>query len=255
MRTGGGINIKASKNDRILEMSGGVDSFEKLSGGMGTRISVRNVWGEDGKHDSQARQYAEENNTIMQEDSELIFINSGTELDNHLFDNNGKGYFLNDDDTDKPGKSINNAVRNGGEIHVSAGGLSQESKIEYGGTEIVQASRGKQGFSENAIVKEGGQQRIENGGKAQGTKIYGGKQLVFGEGDVRGKMKGSSASDIVIYGQGKTLGRQEVYDGGSVWNTEVMQGGVQEVAKKIKVQEMVVLRLILKSLVVVSRIS
>ncbi|WP_035008893.1 BafA family autotransporter [Bartonella vinsonii] len=235
MKTGWNINIKASKNDRILEMSGGVGSFEKLSSGMGTRISVSNVRGKDGKNESnesQAEQYVQENNIIVQEDPELIFINSGTELDNHLFDNNGKGYFLNDGDTDKPGKSINNTVRNGGEIHVSAGGLSQESKIEHGGTEIVQASKGKQGFSENAIVKEGGQQRIENGGKAQGTKIYGGEQLVFGEGDVRGQMKGSSASDVVIYGQGKTLGRQEVYDGGSVWNTKVMQGGIQEIAKK-----------------------
>ncbi|VEJ45176.1 BafA family autotransporter [Bartonella vinsonii] len=232
MRTGECINIKASKNDRILEMSGGAESFEKLSRGMGTKISVSNVWGEDEKNDSQAGQYAERNNIIVQKDSELIFINSGTELRGHTFDNDSKGYFLNDDDTDKPGRSFKNTVRNGGEIHVSAGGLSQENTIEHGGTEIVQASKGKQGFSENAIVKEGGQQRIENGGKAQGTKVYGGEQFVFGEGDVKGQMKGSSASDVVIYGQGETLGRQEVYDGGSVWNTEVMQGGVQEVAKK-----------------------
>ncbi|WP_375701543.1 hypothetical protein, partial [Bartonella sp. AA81SXKL] len=79
-------------------------------------------------------------------------------------------------------------VRNGAEIYVYAGGLSENSKIEQGGTENVQALKGKQGFSKNAVVKEGGQQSVGNGGKVEGTKIYGGEQLVFGEGDVGGQI-------------------------------------------------------------------
>uniref|UniRef100_UPI0035CF22A6 pertactin-like passenger domain-containing protein n=1 Tax=Bartonella sp. AA86SXKL TaxID=3243441 RepID=UPI0035CF22A6 len=35
-----------------------------------------------------------------------------------------------------------------------------------------------------------------------------------------------------IYGQGETLGQQKIYDGGITWNTKVMRGGVQEIAKK-----------------------
>ncbi|WP_409361774.1 BafA family autotransporter [Bartonella heixiaziensis] len=235
VRTEGYTKVQASKSDAIVEAGGGSGTFEMLNGittDKGSEILARKMRDSVGNGVGNAESYAQEKNNTMLKDSELIFINSGTELENHLFDNNGKGYFLNDGNTDKPGRSINNTVRNGAEIHVSAGGLSEGSKIEHGGTEIIQASKGKQGFSKNAIVKEGGEQRIEIGGRVEGTKIYGGEQLIFGEGDVGGQIKGSSAADTVIYGQGETLGQQKIYDGGSAWNTKVMRGGVQEVAKK-----------------------
>ncbi len=226
---------RVSKSDVIVKAHGESGFFEELgdvSMNKGTGILVSKVQGLGGNSAGNVEPYAQEKNITMLKSSELIFINSGTNLAYHVFEHDGKGYFLNDGDTDKPGLSSNNTVRNGGEIHVYAGGRSENSKIEHGGTEIVQASKGKQGFSKNAVVKEGGRQRIENGGKVEGTEIYGGEQLVFGEGDVRGQIKASSASNTVIHGQGETLGQQKVYDGGSAWNTKVMQGGIQEIAKK-----------------------
>ncbi|UTO29171.1 BafA family autotransporter [Bartonella harrusi] len=232
VRTKGCINITASKNDFMLEMSGGTGSFKKLSSVKSAEILTKKVWGEDVNNKSNAAQYVQENNIIVRKSPELIFIKDGASLENYVLDNNGKAYFSNDGETDKPGRSINNTVRDGAEIYVYAGGLSENSKIEHGGTESIYASKGKQGISKNAVVLEGGQQSIGNGGKVEGTKIYGGKQLVFGEGEVEGQTKGSSAFNTVIYGQDKARGRQEVYDGGSVWDTEVMHGGVQEIAKK-----------------------
>ncbi|WP_455466610.1 BafA family autotransporter [Bartonella sp. B39] len=235
VRTEEYTKVQASKSDAIVKASGGSGSFEMLNGiatNKSSEILARKMRDSVGNGVGDIESYVQEKNNTILKSSELIFINSGTELENHLFDNNGKGYFLNDGNTDKPGKSINNTVRNGAEIHVSAGGLSEDSKIEHGGTEIIQASKGKQGFSKNAVVREGGKQRIKTGGKVEGAKIYGGEQFIFGEGDVGGQIKGSSASDTVIYGQGETLGQQKIYDGGSAWNTKVMRGGVQEIAKK-----------------------
>ncbi|MBB4076104.1 outer membrane autotransporter protein [Bartonella fuyuanensis] len=174
---------------------------------------------------------ASRRNVAFFKKSEIIFIKDGALLENYILDNESKVYVSNDGETDDPGQSINNTIRNGAELYVYAGGFSENSKIEYGGIENVQALNGKQGFSKNAVVKEGGQQSVGNGGKVEGTKIYGGEQLVFGEGDVRGEVKGSSASHIVIYGQNETLGQQKIYDGGKVWNTKVMRGGIQEVGK------------------------
>ncbi|EJF80697.1 outer membrane autotransporter barrel domain-containing protein [Bartonella sp. DB5-6] len=227
--------IRASKRDVILKTRGETVFFENLSDvsmNKSSGILVSKVQGLGSNNAGNVEPYTQEKNITILKSSELIFINSGTKLENHLFDNDGQGHFLNDGDMDEPGLSINNTVKNGGEIHIYAGGRSENSKIEYGGTEIVRASEKKQGFSKNAVVKEGGQQRIENGGKVEGTKIYGGEQLVFGEGEVREQIKGSSASNTVIYGQNETLGQQKIYDGGITWNTKVMQGGIQEIAKK-----------------------
>ncbi|WP_175869540.1 BafA family autotransporter [Bartonella gabonensis] len=171
-------------------------------------------------------------NTAFLKKPELIFIKDGALLENYVLDNGGKAYISNDGEIDSPGRSIDNTVKNGAELYVYAGGLSENSKIEHGGIEHVQALKGKQGFSKNAVVKEGGQQSVGNGGKVEKTKIYGGEQLVFGEGDVGGEIKGSSASHTIIYGQDEKLGQQKVYDGSEVWNTKVMRGGIQEVGKK-----------------------
>ncbi|WP_375640103.1 MULTISPECIES: BafA family autotransporter [unclassified Bartonella] len=186
----------------------------------------------DSSHRDNAGYNAQEQNTAFLKKPELISIKDGAMLENYILDNEGKAYISNDGEIDSPGRSINNTVRNGAELYVYAGGLSENSKIEHGGIENVQALKGKQGFSKNAVVKEGGHQSVGNGGKVEGTKIYGGEQLVFGEGDIGGEIKGSSASHTIIYGQDETLGQQKVYDGGKVWNTKVMQGGVQEVGQK-----------------------
>lgn len=186
----------------------------------------------DSSHHNNVGYNAHEQNTTFLKKPELIFIKDGALLENYVLDNEGKAYISNDGEIDSPGRSIDNTVKNGAQLYVYAGGLSENSKIEHGGIENVQALKGKQGFSKNAVVKEGGQQSVGNGGKVEGTKIYGGEQLVFGEGDVGGEIKGSSASHTVIYGQDEILGQQKVYDGGKVWNTKVMRGGIQEVGKK-----------------------
>lgn len=186
----------------------------------------------DNSYDNNVGYNAQEKNTTFLKKPELISIKDGALLENYILDNKGKAYISNDGEIDRPGQSINNTVRNGAKLYVYAGGLSEDSKIEHGGIENVQALKGKQGFSKNAVVKEGGQQSVGNGGKVEGTKIYSGEQFVFGEGNVGGEVKGSIASHTIIYGQDEILGQQKVYDGGKVWNTKVMRGGVQEIGKK-----------------------
>ncbi|GAA5095208.1 hypothetical protein GCM10023260_02950 [Bartonella acomydis] len=209
--------------------------FKKLSDvstNKNTRILISQPRGGNSASDANAGLNMQGSNIVTFKNPELIFVKDGALLENFVLDNNGKAYISNDGEKDEPGRSINNTVKNGAEIYVYAGGLSKNSKIEYGGTENVQALKGKQGFSKNAVVKKGGHQNVGNGGKVEGTEIYGGEQLVFGEGDVGGQIKGSSASNTVIYGQGETLGQQKIYDGGITWNTKVMRGGVQEIAKE-----------------------
>ncbi|GAA5103919.1 BafA family autotransporter [Bartonella jaculi] len=227
--------VQASKGDAIIEADGGSGFFEMLNGittDKSSKVLARKIQGSVGKDDVTTGQNMQEKNIAVHTNPELIFIKDGAFLENFVLDNNGKAHFSNDGKIDKPGLSINNTVRNGAEIYVYAGGLSENSTIEHGGSESVEASKGKQGFSKNAVIKEGGRQNVGNGGKVEGTKIYGGEQLIWGEGDVGGQIKASSASGTVIYGQGETLGQQKIYDGGSAWNTKVMQGGVQEIAKK-----------------------
>ncbi|ATP13118.1 BafA family autotransporter [Bartonella henselae] len=234
VRTGNCILGTPDKNI-LFGMNKGVDALEMLSGLTMKNSSgtlVRKIQGLESKSGGNAVQNAQRRSIPVLKSPELIFVKNGARLENFVLDHNGKAYISNDGEIDSPGQSINNTVRNGAEIYVYAGGLSENSKIEQGGTENVQALKGKQGFSKNAVVKEGGQQSVGNGGKVEGTKIYGGEQLVFGEGDVGGQIKGSSASNTVIYGQGETLGQQKIYDGGITWNTKVMRGGVQEIAKK-----------------------
>ncbi|MET3590485.1 outer membrane autotransporter protein [Bartonella silvatica] len=224
-----------SKIDFILGGRIETGFFEQLSGmatDKNTAILSRKLQRFNDNNSLNVEQNAQGRNTVTFQKPELILIKDGALLENFVLDNGGKAYISNDGEKDDPGRSINNTVKNGAEIYVYAGGLSENSTIERGGTESVHALKGKQGFSKNAVVKEEGQQSVGNGGKAEGTKIYGGEQLVFGEGDVGGQIKGSSASHTVIYGQDETLGKQQVYDGGVTWDTKVMQGGVQEVAKK-----------------------
>ncbi|WP_375652277.1 BafA family autotransporter [Bartonella sp. AP19HLJMH] len=124
-------------------------------------------------------------------------------------------------------KSINNTIQGSGRLYVEAGGFSKNTTIENGGTEIV----GEQGISESTIIYEGGKQRVEGGGTALRAEIYGGEQLVFGNGYVNGGIVGSSAYNTTLYGQGDTLGQQNVYDDGMAVGTKVMSGGVQTLAK------------------------
>ncbi|WP_442894423.1 BafA family autotransporter [Bartonella sp. CB60] len=123
--------------------------------------------------------------------------------------------------------SINNFVENAGTIYVEAGGISKNTTIGRGGSEIVR----EQGTSEYTIVYEGGKQSVEGGGTVVGVQIYGGNQSVFGDDYVNGVIVGSSAYETQIYGQNETLGEQNVYDDGVVWNTKIMDGGVQTLAK------------------------
>ncbi|WP_455475617.1 BafA family autotransporter [Bartonella sp. B17] len=178
------------------------------------------------------RHSVQRENIVTLGDSELIFVKDGAILKNFVLNNNAQVYVSNDGLTGNPGKSINNVIMNGAAIYVDAGGLSENSQIENGGIEVIRASREKQGFSKNAVVNKGGKQIISNGGKATEIKIYGGQQLVFGGVDVGEQVKGSTASDIIIYGQDESLGQQKVYDGGIVWNTKVMQGAVQDITKE-----------------------
>ncbi|WP_254472691.1 BafA family autotransporter [Bartonella sp. B1098] len=197
----------------------------------GARIFASQQEFDGNRHDNVGDNRQEQKTTFLRK-PELISIKDGALLENYVLDNEGKAYISNDGEIDSPGLSIDNTVKNGAELYVYAGGFSENSKIEHGGIENVQALKGKQGFSKNAVVKEGGLQSVGNGGKVEDTKIYGGKQLVFGEAYIGGKIKESSASHTVIYGQEETLAQQKVYDGGKVWNTKVMRGGIQEVGKK-----------------------
>ncbi|GAA4659540.1 BafA family autotransporter [Bartonella pachyuromydis] len=229
------IKVRTSGSSVVVEPFDETGFFEKLSvipTSKNTEILLSKLQNLSKNNDINAGQNVQGSNIAMLKNPELIFIRDGALLENFVLDNDGKAYISNDGIKDDPGRSINNTVKNGAEIYVYAGGISENSNIEHGGTENVQALKGKQGFSKNAVIKEGGRQSVENGGKVEGTKIYGGEQLVFGEGDVGGQIKESSASNTVIYGQGETLGQQKVYDGGITWNTKVMRGGIQEIAKK-----------------------
>ncbi|WP_375671589.1 BafA family autotransporter [Bartonella sp. CL27QHWL] len=124
-------------------------------------------------------------------------------------------------------KSINNTIQGSGRLYVEAGGFSKNTTIENGGTEIV----GEQGVSESTIIYEGGKQKVEGGGSALRVEVYGGEQLVFGNGYVNGGIVGSSAYNTTLYGQGDTPGQQNVYDDGMAVGTKVMSGGVQTLAK------------------------
>ncbi|WP_273756485.1 BafA family autotransporter [Bartonella sp. MM73XJBT] len=235
VRTGECIKVRTSGNNVVVEAFDKSGFFEKLNGittGKSTEILLSKLQELNSDNGINAGQNMQGSNIATFKKPELIFIRDGALLENFVLDNDGKAYISNDGERDDPGRSINNTAKNGAEIYVYAGGLSENSNIEHGGTESVQALKGKQGFSKNAVVKEGGQQSVGNGGKVEGTKIYGGEQLVFGEGDVEGQIKESSASNTVIYGQGETFGQQKVYDGGVTWNTKVMRGGIQEIAKK-----------------------
>ncbi|ABM45243.1 hypothetical protein H704_00472 [Bartonella bacilliformis Peru38] len=130
-----------------------------------------------------------------------------------------------------PGKSVNVIVKDEGKLYVNKGGMSKNTVIDRGGSELVEATGGLQGVSKNATVKKDGWQIIDQGGKSEGAQIYGGKQVILGEGLVGDKDTSSSAYDTVIYSDGETLGEQKVYDGGIAQNTKIMNGGVQEVAK------------------------
>ncbi|UNF39362.1 BafA family autotransporter [Bartonella krasnovii] len=226
--------ILGASNDFIVRRHNELGLLKKPSNF--TLVKGARIFASQQELDSNHHDYVGDNaraqNTAFLKKPELIFIKDGALLENYVLDHEGKAYISNDGEIDSPGRSINNTVKNGAELYVYAGGLSENSKIEHGGIENVQALKGKQGFSKNAVVKEGGKQSVGNGGKVEETKIYGGEQLVFGEGDVGGEIKGSSASHTVIYGQEETLGQQKVYDGGKVWNTKVMRGGIQEVGKK-----------------------
>ncbi|WP_375649337.1 pertactin-like passenger domain-containing protein, partial [Bartonella sp. MU70NMGDW] len=148
-------------------------------------------------------------------------------LQNSILGDNSIVYIAGDGETDDFKLSINNTVPETATLYVKNGGFSKNTTIENGGSEIV----GEQGISEFTIIYEGGKQRVEGGGSALRAEIYGGEQLVFGDGYVDGGIVGSSAYDTTIYGQGDTPGQQNVYDDGMVVRTKVMSGGIQTLAK------------------------
>ncbi|WP_375614386.1 BafA family autotransporter [Bartonella sp. AC535YNZD] len=136
-------------------------------------------------------------------------------------------YIAGDGEMDDFKLSINNTVPETATLYVETGGFSKNTTIENGGVEIV----GEQGISEFTIIYEGGKQRVEGGGTALRAEIYGGEQLVFGDGYVNGGIVGSSAYNTTLYGQGDTPGQQNVYDDGMAVGTKVMRGGIQTLAK------------------------
>nr|WP_273759496.1 hypothetical protein [Bartonella sp. ML70XJBT.G] len=118
-------------------------------------------------------------------------------------------------------------LRNLEHFNVEAGGFSKNTTLLDGGSEIV----AEQGISESTIVYEGGKQSVEGGGSALKAEIYGGEQLVFGDGYMNGGIVGSSAYNTTIHGQGKIPGYQKVYDDGMAVGTKIMEGGIQIFAK------------------------
>ncbi|WP_375695128.1 BafA family autotransporter [Bartonella sp. AC90GZZY] len=148
-------------------------------------------------------------------------------LQSSLLGDNNVAYVSDDGEQGVLKKSINNTIQGSGRLYVQAGGFSKNTTIENGGAEII----GEQGISESTIIYEGGKQKVEGGGSALRAEIYGGEQLVFGDGYVNGGIVGSSAYDTTIYGQGDTLGQQNVYDDGMAVGTKVMSGGIQTLAK------------------------
>ncbi len=148
-------------------------------------------------------------------------------LQSSVLDDNSIVYIAGDGEADDFKLSINNTVPETATLYVETGGFSKNTTIENGGSEIV----GEQGISEFTIIYEGGKQRVEGGGTALRAEIYGGEQLVFGNGYVNGGIVGSSAYNTTLYGQGDTLGQQNVYDDGMAVGTKVMSGGVQTLAK------------------------
>ncbi|WP_375649646.1 pertactin-like passenger domain-containing protein, partial [Bartonella sp. MU70NMGDW] len=119
--------------------------------------------------------------------------------------------------------SISNTVKDGGKLSVYSGGFSLYTTIQRGGTELIKT----QGLSQDTIVHKGGQQKVKKGGKAEGAKIYGGEQFVSGKSDIKGAMVRSSAYDTIVSGENGVRGYQNVYDDGEVFNTQIMEGGIQ----------------------------
>ncbi|PIT70061.1 autotransporter outer membrane beta-barrel domain-containing protein [Bartonella tribocorum] len=119
--------------------------------------------------------------------------------------------------------SISNTVKDGGKLSVYSGGFSLYTTIQRGGTELIKT----QGLSQDSIVQRGGKQKVEEGGKAEGAKIYSGEQFVSGKSDIKGAVVRSRAYGSIISGENGALGYQNVYDDGEVFNTKIMEGGVQ----------------------------
>ncbi|GAB5038044.1 BafA family autotransporter [Bartonella henselae] len=155
---------------------------------------------------------------IMEKEEESLQSSIISEDSVHIFD---------DGESDDPKWSINTMVEGAGTLYVEAGGFSKNTTIEHGGSEIV----AEQGISESTIVYEGGKQNVEGGGVTLKAQIYGGEQLIFGDGYVNGSIAGSSAYNTTIYGQGEIPGYQSVYDDGMAVGTKIMEGGIQTLAK------------------------
>ncbi|MGF7156710.1 BafA family autotransporter [Bartonella heixiaziensis] len=121
------------------------------------------------------------------------------------------------------GYSINNTVRDGGRLYIDEASVSRDTTIENGGIEFVQNLSN----SEYSSVKKGGKQIVKSGANAEGAKIYGGKQVIVGKGIFEDNLRESSAYYTEIYSEGGISGLQNVYDGGIVFDTKIMKGGIQ----------------------------
>ncbi|MET3560241.1 autotransporter passenger strand-loop-strand repeat protein, partial [Bartonella japonica] len=161
-------------------------------------------------------------------ENQLVLQNSTISDGNMVIsDDNSTVYFFDDSMADNPKLSMNNTIEGSGILYVEDGGFSKNTTVMEGGSEVI----GEQGISEFTIVYEGGRQSVEGGGSALKTEIYGGDQLIFGDGYVNGGIVGSSAYNTKIYGQGGKPGQQSVYDGGMAMGTQIMHGGMQNLAK------------------------
>ncbi len=158
---------------------------------------------------------------------DFIMEREGEVLQSSFINENETVYISDDGDSYARKWSINTVVEVSGTLYVKAGSFSKNTTVRDGGSEIV----AEQGISEFTIVYEGGKQNVEGGGSALKAEIYGGEQLVFGDGYVNGGIVGSSAYNTTIYGQGDTSGYQRVYDDGMAVGTRIMEGGIQILGK------------------------
>ncbi|EJF81637.1 Adhesin/invasin TibA autotransporter precursor [Candidatus Bartonella washoeensis] len=158
---------------------------------------------------------------------DFIMGQGGEILQSSVLSDDNTVYISDDGGTENPKWSFNNMVEGSGILYVEAGGFSKNTTVGDGGSEIVV----EQGISESTIIYAGGKQRVEGGGSALKAEIYGGEQFVSGDGYVNGGVVGSSVYNTRIYGQGGILGQQNVYDDGLAVGTQIMNGGIQVLAK------------------------
>ncbi|GAA4659547.1 hypothetical protein GCM10023262_04080 [Bartonella pachyuromydis] len=94
---------------------------------------------------------------------------------------------------------------------------SENFTIKDGKVEIVVNGQVSQGTHIHIY----GLQSVEYGGQTEDAKVFGGEQIVVGD--------GSYAYNSEIHGEGETSGQQNVYGDGAAFFTNIMSGGEQNI--------------------------